>query len=164
MLVMYSFYSEKKRLEKILYIKDCNFEPFYFLVKSVLLRREHWDSLSSNRFFCQYPSINYSALCVGNCEGKVRLLEPIIGPPPRKCSFCKEYTITSEDQGVSGKCSHVYHENCIVDWLNRGHNCCPLCKFDDGNKKTPLDLSKSLRERFPLGREMEFSDRICVIL
>ena len=94
----------------------------------------------------------------------MRLSEPIIGPPPRKCSICLENTITFEEQGVSGKCSHVYHERCIVDWLDRGHNCCPRCKYDNGNKKTRLELSKSMRERFPLGREMEFSDKFCVIL
>ena len=116
---------------------------------------------------CLRKETKYCPLCQGNFDGFVRLSEPTIGPPPRECSLCLENTITSEDQGVSGNdifCSHVYHERCIVNWLNRGHNCCPLCKYENGNKKTPLELSKSMRERFPLGRELKTSDKFCVIL
>ena len=50
----------------IMYKKNCNFEPFCFLIKSVLLRRA-WKSTYLNKlklpifewFCCQYPLINY---------------------------------------------------------------------------------------------------------
>ena len=40
MFAMYGFHSENN-LWETLYIKNCNFEPFFYLIKSVLLKREH---------------------------------------------------------------------------------------------------------------------------
>jgi hypothetical protein len=163
MLVIYGFYSEKKIGKNSIY-KRLQFWTILFPCKKCVTEKRTLRFPLFRQVFCQYHLINYSPLCIANCDGNARLSEPIIGPPPRTCSSCNEDTITSEDQGVSGKCSHVYHEHCIVPWLDRGHNCCPRCKYDSGTKKTRLELSKSMRERFPLGREMEFSDRVCVIL
>ncbi|KAK7849382.1 e3 ubiquitin-protein ligase rduf1 [Quercus suber] len=25
-------------------------------------------------------------------------------------------------------CSHIFHRQCIVEWLNNSH-CCPICLF-----------------------------------
>ena len=34
----------------------------------------------------------------------------------------------SEDDTVSGLCSHVYHRDCIMNWMKGGHDECPNCR------------------------------------
>ena len=29
---------------------------------------------------------------------------------------------------ISGLCEHLYHRNCILDWLSSGHDTCPNCR------------------------------------
>ncbi|WJX30942.1 hypothetical protein P8452_19429 [Trifolium repens] len=41
-----------------------------------------------------------------------------------KCTICFE----DVNVGVPLPCSHMFHMNCIQDWLVIGH-CCPLCRF-----------------------------------
>ncbi|KAL5078061.1 hypothetical protein RYX36_017045, partial [Vicia faba] len=41
-----------------------------------------------------------------------------------KCTICLE----DFNVGVCLPCSHMFHMNCIQDWLNIG-NFCPLCRF-----------------------------------
>ncbi|XP_058784718.1 E3 ubiquitin-protein ligase CIP8-like [Vicia villosa] len=41
-----------------------------------------------------------------------------------KCTICHE----DFNVGVCMPCSHMFHTNCIKDWLNVG-NSCPLCRF-----------------------------------
>ncbi|PNX90988.1 zinc finger protein, partial [Trifolium pratense] len=41
-----------------------------------------------------------------------------------KCTICLE----DVNIGVALPCSHIFHTNCIRDWLVIGH-CCPLCRF-----------------------------------
>ncbi|BBH03118.1 RING/U-box superfamily protein [Prunus dulcis] len=43
------------------------------------------------------------------------------------CSVCiAEIAVGSEGRGLP--CSHVYHDACIVEWLEKSHFC-PLCRF-----------------------------------
>ncbi|XP_045824657.1 uncharacterized protein LOC123917079 [Trifolium pratense] len=42
-----------------------------------------------------------------------------------KCTICLE----GVNVGVPLPCSHMFHKNCIEDWLVIGH-CCPLCRFE----------------------------------
>ncbi|KAL6280022.1 hypothetical protein ACE6H2_016903 [Prunus campanulata] len=43
------------------------------------------------------------------------------------CSVCiAEIAVGSEGRGLP--CSHIYHEACIVEWLEKSHFC-PLCRF-----------------------------------
>ena len=49
------------------------------------------------------------------------------------CSICLDaITIGMEAIRMPQPCSHLYHQNCIVDWLNRS-NTCPLCRFQMPN-------------------------------
>jgi Ring finger domain len=34
----------------------------------------------------------------------------------------------SEDVTVSGLCTHMYHRECIMDWMKSGHDECPNCR------------------------------------
>lgn len=43
------------------------------------------------------------------------------------CTVCME-EITAGVEAIRMPCSHVYHSNCIVQWLQRSH-LCPLCRY-----------------------------------
>ncbi|KAI4333112.1 hypothetical protein L6164_017959 [Bauhinia variegata] len=45
----------------------------------------------------------------------------------QKCAICLEDFIVGL-RVTRMPCLHLYHENCIVDWLRKG-NSCPLCRF-----------------------------------
>lgn len=50
------------------------------------------------------------------------------------CSICMESFWESQGSGAASSsrqvsCGHVYHHNCITDWLLNGNsNSCPLCR------------------------------------
>ncbi|RVW35554.1 E3 ubiquitin-protein ligase RING1 [Vitis vinifera] len=44
-----------------------------------------------------------------------------------KCIICLEEFAT-ESEVSRMPCSHVYHKDCIIEWLERSHMC-PLCRF-----------------------------------
>ncbi|EFH55192.1 hypothetical protein ARALYDRAFT_901336 [Arabidopsis lyrata subsp. lyrata] len=45
------------------------------------------------------------------------------------CAICLE-CILDEDKRIyhMRNCSHMFHEECVIEWLNRQHNSCPLCR------------------------------------
>ncbi|CAK7355016.1 unnamed protein product [Dovyalis caffra] len=45
----------------------------------------------------------------------------------RDCTVCME-EIVSGSQAIRMPCSHVYHSECIVQWLQTSH-LCPLCRY-----------------------------------
>ncbi|ONI06820.1 hypothetical protein PRUPE_5G083200 [Prunus persica] len=49
-----------------------------------------------------------------------------------ECVFCLEKMV-SGDQVTRLPCSHVFHGDCVVEWLKLGHTC-PVCRF-----KLPTD-------------------------
>ncbi|KAH7536624.1 hypothetical protein FEM48_Zijuj03G0004400 [Ziziphus jujuba var. spinosa] len=61
---------------------------------------------------------------LGGCVGRS---DPLGGC----CGICLEdflaEGIHDHDELHRLKCSHVYHKNCILEWLQK-HNTCPLCR------------------------------------
>ncbi|CAL9234182.1 unnamed protein product [Arabidopsis halleri] len=45
------------------------------------------------------------------------------------CAICLE-CVLDEDKRIyhMRNCSHLFHEECVIEWLNRQHNSCPLCR------------------------------------
>ncbi|GMJ15682.1 hypothetical protein like AT4G05350 [Hibiscus trionum] len=53
------------------------------------------------------------------------------------CSICMESLSPSEGAVASRRvsCGHVYHRDCITDWLLNGNsNSCPLCRREISGK------------------------------
>ncbi|VVA30488.1 PREDICTED: E3 [Prunus dulcis] len=44
------------------------------------------------------------------------------------CVVCLE-NMLSGDRVTRMPCSHIFHGDCIVEWLKQGH-ICPLCRFE----------------------------------
>ena len=42
------------------------------------------------------------------------------------CSICLE-GMTPEIQ-TRTSCGHLFCHNCLIDWINRGNNTCPVCR------------------------------------
>ncbi|KAL2934963.1 E3 ubiquitin-protein ligase RDUF1 [Bienertia sinuspersici] len=45
----------------------------------------------------------------------------------RECAICLE-KFKEGSEGIELPCLHVYHKDCIIQWLGRNH-CCPFCRF-----------------------------------
>jgi hypothetical protein len=62
-------------------------------------------------------------------EEKFGDLNDTAAPPPAyRCAICLD-TFTIKDTVKCLPCSHLYHGNCIDEWLSRKPNC-PICKRD----------------------------------
>ena len=67
------------------------------------------------------------------------------------CLICSDHYECGSDVVCSLPCGHIYHYNCIGDWL--GRNCtCPVCRYE-----LPTD-----DPTFEHGREMRMKDRSIV--
>ncbi|KAH6756988.1 hypothetical protein C2S53_009222 [Perilla frutescens var. hirtella] len=53
----------------------------------------------------------------------------IVGVEEEKiCCVCQEDLCEGEGRVATLDCNHDYHVHCIIDWLRRGRNLCPLCR------------------------------------
>ena len=46
-----------------------------------------------------------------------------------ECPICLNSFKRIDIIKVFNKCEHIYHKNCLLDWLKRS-NICPICKHD----------------------------------
>ena len=46
---------------------------------------------------------------------------------PKECPICLE-TFNPESQLLSTPCDHIYHSECINDWMATGSSTCPKCR------------------------------------
>jgi hypothetical protein len=49
-----------------------------------------------------------------------------------ECCICMETYNPGETVCVAKttECDHVFHKDCISSWLQKNHECCPLCRID----------------------------------
>ncbi|XP_022715729.1 E3 ubiquitin-protein ligase RNF181 homolog [Durio zibethinus] len=66
---------------------------------------------------------------MGASKGAIEALEKVKfeGNFTRQCVICLE-EILDGSKASRMPCSHVYHQDCIVNWLEKS-NLCPLCQF-----------------------------------
>lgn len=53
-----------------------------------------------------------------------------------KCPICTCKLELRATNIYSTQCGHIFHYNCIISWLNNGHNNCPTCR----NQVRTLDI------------------------
>ncbi|KAL1194041.1 Receptor homology region, transmembrane domain- and RING domain-containing protein 1 [Cardamine amara subsp. amara] len=47
----------------------------------------------------------------------------------KTCAICLENMLGRlEDHYEMPNCSHCFHEDCVIEWLERANNSCPLCR------------------------------------
>lgn len=58
--------------------------------------------------------------------------ENILKLKDNECSICFGDFVAGDTAAYSGneQCKHVYHKDCIMQWLMLGHNTCPTCRND----------------------------------
>ncbi|SLM40827.1 Zinc finger, RING/FYVE/PHD-type [Lasallia pustulata] len=78
---------------------------------------------------------------VGNPE--LLLAQALNGPeivqiaPGERCLVCLcDYELGEEVRQLT-KCSHLFHRECIDEWLTTGRNSCPLCRGQGVDEKAP---------------------------
>lgn len=77
-----------------------------------------------------------------------------------ECSICQE-NIHSACKTLP--CGHEFHRKCILDWKNRGHHTCPMCRqsFCDPPQKyritvTIQNLQRNVTRTFDIQRIPQF--------
>jgi len=54
-----------------------------------------------------------------------------------RCLICLCDYEASEEIRQLGKCQHIYHRECIDEWLTTGRNSCPMCRGQGVDEKSP---------------------------
>ncbi|CAN8284146.1 unnamed protein product [Cochlearia groenlandica] len=44
------------------------------------------------------------------------------------CAICLENMSETNNICQLPNCSHLFHEECVIKWLERQHDSCPLCR------------------------------------
>ena len=70
------------------------------------------------------------------------------------CPICNEEFILGETV-IKIPCSHIYHEACIMPWLEHKHNC-PICRFELTDTIPSIEDLKELSETDLLARLATF--------
>src|SRR5581483_2960393 len=68
------------------------------------------------------------------------------------CSICLEEII----EGIELKCKHLYHNECISEWINVKYNC-PCCNLDLKNDER-LRQTLPKREDYPHFQGMDIEE------
>ncbi|KAL9131541.1 MAG: hypothetical protein Q9217_000555 [Psora testacea] len=55
--------------------------------------------------------------------------------PGERCLVCLEDYQVGEEVRQLAQCSHLFHRECIDEWLTTGRNSCPLCRGQGVDEK-----------------------------
>ncbi|KAE9990330.1 hypothetical protein EG327_001564 [Venturia inaequalis] len=56
---------------------------------------------------------------------------------PERCLVCLSDFEEKEEARKLIRCGHLFHKDCIDQWLTEGRNSCPLCRGDGVEEKAP---------------------------
>ncbi|KAJ5882093.1 Zinc finger RING-type [Penicillium soppii] len=56
-----------------------------------------------------------------------------------RCLICLSDYEVAEEVRELGKCKHIYHKECIDQWLTTGRNSCPLCRGQGVHENSASD-------------------------
>jgi hypothetical protein len=77
------------------------------------------------------------------------------------CPICSEdYTVT--ESVLRLPCTHVYHQNCVMPWLE-SKKTCPICRYELKNEVPPkeeIDLFSSEELKSRIHEHIEIDDAI----
>eukprot|EP01122_Echinamoeba_exundans_P000191 TRINITY_DN10169_c0_g1_i1.p1 TRINITY_DN10169_c0_g1~~TRINITY_DN10169_c0_g1_i1.p1 ORF type:complete len:196 (+),score=33.73 TRINITY_DN10169_c0_g1_i1:49-636(+) len=73
--------------------------------------------------------------------------ERLLKKYPDPCTICTE-KFKLEDEAKQFPCKHLFHEDCIIQWLEK-NNSCPLCRHE----LPTLDLSYEEQKRLEAARK-----------
>ncbi|KIW81090.1 hypothetical protein Z517_04113 [Fonsecaea pedrosoi CBS 271.37] len=60
-----------------------------------------------------------------------------------RCLICLSDYAASEEVRRLDRCKHVYHRECIDEWLTTGRNSCPMCRGQGVQEKGPSSNSST---------------------
>ncbi|PGH06785.1 hypothetical protein AJ79_06426 [Helicocarpus griseus UAMH5409] len=63
-----------------------------------------------------------------------------------RCLICLSDYEAAEEVRQLTKCRHMYHRECIDEWLTTGRNSCPLCRGQGVTKPEPNDTNNAEQE------------------
>lgn len=68
-------------------------------------------------------------------DGRVKLKMSVLGVSVNRCGICISQFREGQHASLNPLCRHVFHENCLRQWLVRSRTC-PLCRIslDSGNR------------------------------
>jgi len=84
---------------------------------------------------------------LGECEGKLVAVaddsdETVSLSAEERCLVCLSDFELEEEARRLVQCQHIFHRECIDQWLTTGRNSCPLCRCE-GVKKTAIPEQQS---------------------
>jgi hypothetical protein len=56
------------------------------------------------------------------------------------------YNLRQDNDLIFGKCSHVYHRGCIMQWMQDGHDECPNCRQLMWEPETYKYIEESIKQ------------------
>ncbi|XP_059654804.1 E3 ubiquitin ligase BIG BROTHER-related-like [Cornus florida] len=89
----------------------------------------YYDEANEEAGWAMQDSMDYYVLkLVPASESSIQALDKLKSSPDDLCTICLE-NFSDGDLSTRMPCSHIYHEHCIVQWLNTNHSC-PVCRFE----------------------------------
>ena len=70
---------------------------------------------------------------------------------PSDCIICTE-TIKTGDTCVQLECRHIFHEGCVLPWLDL-HNTCPYCRFEMETDDAAYNAARRREQRTHAGSQ-----------
>ncbi|KAF9446475.1 hypothetical protein P691DRAFT_673505, partial [Macrolepiota fuliginosa MF-IS2] len=61
-------------------------------------------------------------------DGRLKLKLSVLGVAVNQCGICISQFKENQHASMSSLCRHVFHENCLRQWLVRSRTC-PLCRI-----------------------------------